>query len=432
MLSGGYRHDLRWIRILGLILWLLTGCQSEADHRVTISFWAMGQEGEWVKSLLPEFERLNPDIVVKVQSVPWSAAHEKLLTAYAGDSLPDLFQLGNTILPEMAALKAIAPLNEAALSLPMDDFFPGIVSTNRLGQVLYGIPWYVDTRIIFYRKDSLAEAGWDHPPDTWPDWLKAMQAIRQKHRFALFLPVNDWRMPVILGLQQNSSLLRDHDRFGNFTEDSFKHAFDFYLDFFRLGLAPRLAESEIANLYQEFGQAYFSILITGPWNLAEFRRRLPDESVWATTPLPGASLAGGASLAISHRSEHKAQAWKLIAFLSQTRQQVEFYRLSGDLPVRRSAFEDDLLKKDEKIKAFQKQLDCLLETPKIPEWEHIASELGVSVERVVRMELSQDEALTELNLKVDAILEKRRWLMANTNQPRIESKMLSDPFRSSP
>ena len=33
---------------------------------------------------------------VEVQQLPWTAAHQKLLTAFAGDSLPDVAQLGNT------------------------------------------------------------------------------------------------------------------------------------------------------------------------------------------------------------------------------------------------------------------------------------------------------------------------------------------------
>ncbi len=28
---------------------------------------------------------------------------------------------------------------------------------------LVGVPWYVDTRLIYYRKDLLAKAGYDHP-----------------------------------------------------------------------------------------------------------------------------------------------------------------------------------------------------------------------------------------------------------------------------
>ena len=60
---------------------------SGEDDIQEIKFWAMGREGEIVPELLTEFERENPGVRVLVQQVPWSAAHEKLLTAFAGDVL---------------------------------------------------------------------------------------------------------------------------------------------------------------------------------------------------------------------------------------------------------------------------------------------------------------------------------------------------------
>ena len=48
----------------------------------TVELWAMGREGEAVRALLPAFESREPGVRVRVQQVPWSAAHEKLLTAF--------------------------------------------------------------------------------------------------------------------------------------------------------------------------------------------------------------------------------------------------------------------------------------------------------------------------------------------------------------
>ena len=43
----------------------------------------MGREGEVAQALTPAFERANPGVRVEVQQLPWSAAHAKLLTAFA-------------------------------------------------------------------------------------------------------------------------------------------------------------------------------------------------------------------------------------------------------------------------------------------------------------------------------------------------------------
>ena len=143
----------------------------------------MGREGEVVTELLPEFQRLHPGVRVDVQQLPWSAAHEKLLTAFAGDSTPDICQLGNTWIPEFVALNALVALDaDVAASSIVDarDYFPGIWDTNRVGGKLYGVPWYVDTRLLFYRRDLLAQAGFTVPPRSWSEWVAMLAAIKQR------------------------------------------------------------------------------------------------------------------------------------------------------------------------------------------------------------------------------------------------------------
>ena len=66
----------------------------------------MGREGEVLSDLVPAFEEEHPGIRVQVQQIPWSAAHEKLLTAFVGDATPDIAMLGNTWVPEFVALGA--------------------------------------------------------------------------------------------------------------------------------------------------------------------------------------------------------------------------------------------------------------------------------------------------------------------------------------
>ena len=92
----------------------LAGCSKPSSQGRRVRFWAVGREGEVAAELIRGFRREHPDIEVEVQKLPWTAAHEKLLTAYAGDTLPDLCQLGNTWIPEFAALDALEPLDAFA------------------------------------------------------------------------------------------------------------------------------------------------------------------------------------------------------------------------------------------------------------------------------------------------------------------------------
>src|SRR3546814_4377440 len=68
-----------------LLVVLRPVCTEKRDSRETVTFWVMGFEGQQVARLLPEFERRNPGIHVDLQQMPVLSAHEKLLTAFAGD-----------------------------------------------------------------------------------------------------------------------------------------------------------------------------------------------------------------------------------------------------------------------------------------------------------------------------------------------------------
>jgi len=397
------------------------GCGGGARGGAVVELWAMGREGEVVAELARGFERSHPGLRVRVQQIPWSAAHEKLVTAYVGGAMPDVFQAGNTWLPELAALGALAPLDAR---IAREDYFPGILDTNVIDGVTYGVPWYVDTRVLFYRRDLLAEAGHPDPPRTWAAWRDAMTSVKAREgagRYAILLPLHEWQAPVILALQLGAGLLRDGDRWGDFQSPAFRRAFDFYLDLFRSGFAPGTGETAVANVYQDFAAGFFALYVSGPWNLGEFRRRLPAgmDARWATAPLPapdggypGISLAGGASLAVSRGSPRRDAAWQLVEYLAQPEQQVQFYRLSGDLPARRSAWTEAGLERDPRAAAFWTQLEAVRATPKIPEWERIATEITRHVEAAVRGTMTADEALAALDRNVDALLAKRRWLLA--------------------
>jgi multiple sugar transport system substrate-binding protein len=422
------RLDGRAVRraALAALLLLATGCAARppGGATTTLRFWAMGREGEVVQELVRDFERENPGVRVQVQQIPWSAAHEKLLTSFVGGSTPDVSQLGNTWIAEFAALEALEPLDARLGPGGIDSsaYFPGIWDTNVIDGVTYGIPWYVDTRLLFYRRDLLRRAGYETMPQSWTEWRAALAAIKRvvgNDAYPVFLPFNEFQPLVALGLQAGSPLLADDGTRGAFAAPEFRRAFDFYLGLYRDGLAPAIGNNQIANMYQEFDRGFITMLITGPWNLGEFRNRISAEHQddWATSALPGpdgpasgVSLAGGSSLVVFRRSEHRDAAWRLVEFLSRPEQQVRFWALTGDLPARREAWQDSALAADPNVRAFETQLQRVVSTPKVPEWELIASRLQDYSERVVRGALSADSALAALDREVDRLLEKRRWL----------------------
>lgn len=412
----------------------LAACTS-ADAReetTTVRFWALGREGEVVQELVPEFERRNPGVRVRVQQIPWTAAHEKLLTAFVGDATPDAAQLGNTWVSEFAALDALEPLDgrvAGSRTVAPAAYFPGIWATNVIDGRLFGVPWYVDTRLLFYRTDLLRRAGYARPPESWAEWLAAMRRVKQlgaADEYAILLPLDEWAQPVILGMQAGAPLLADGGRRGAFQDPRFREGFEFYVGLFREGLAPAVANTQISSVYQEFARGRFAFYVTGPWNIGEFRRRLPAgaQGTWATAPLPGpggsergVSIAGGASLVVFRGSANKDAAWRFVEFLSEPAQQLCFYELTGDLPARLEAWQAPALANDSKTRAFGEQLRRTVPLPPVPEWELIAQRVAQYAEQAARGRLTTDAALRALDREVDRVLEKRRWMLDRAATP---------------
>jgi multiple sugar transport system substrate-binding protein len=422
--------DVRSVRtaIVCLLLAVMTAGCARAPQGETIRFWAMGREAEVVTELVADFEKENPGLHVEVQNIPMTAAHEKLLTAFAAEGLPDVFQLGNTWLPEFAMLGALEPLQpfvDRSKVIDQQDYFPGVWDTNVLNDTLYGVPWYVDTRLLFYRKDLLAEAGVTRTPTTWAEFEQAMAAVKRHvgpDRYAILLPLNEFEQQLSFALQQDDPLLRDNDNYGNFRSPGFRKALAFYANMFAQGWAPKLSETQISNVWYEFFNGYYAFYLSGPWNVREFRLRQPPgmEGKWGTMALPGpdgpgAGIAGGASLVILRHSQHKEAAWKLIEYLSRPQVQARFHAIIGDLPPRRSTWRYPSLANDELSKAFGDQLERVRPTPKVLEWERIVQEMRLVTERVVRGGENQDKAVEELDARVDEILAKRRWIYRQDN-----------------
>jgi multiple sugar transport system substrate-binding protein len=307
------------------------------------------------------------------------------------------------------------------------DYFPGIWDTNIIGGTLYGVPWYIDTRLLFYRRDLLAQAGFAEPPRTWEEWsrmLAAIKALVGPERYGVLLPLNEFDTLLVLAIQQPEPLLRADGRYGNFRSAGFHRALGFYREIFQRQWAPPVDSTQISNVWNELGRGYFSFYISGPWNIGEFTRRLPPEQqrTWMTAPMPGpdgpgASIAGGASLVIFRRSRHKAEAWLLLEFLSSPQIQKRFYQLTGDLPPRRSTWRAPELAGNLYARAFREQLERVKPQPKVPEWERIVSDMRLMAERVVHGDLSVEEGAADLDRDVDAVLQKRRWLLARGVTP---------------
>src|SRR5688572_33346321 len=87
---------------------------------------------------------------------------------------------------------------------------------------------------------------------------------------------------------QKGATLVDEQAHARFEEQQFIDGFAFYIDMFRRGYAPAVANTQVANIYQQFGEGDFAMFITGPWDVGNLRTRLSAEQqkLWSTAPMP--------------------------------------------------------------------------------------------------------------------------------------------------
>ncbi|MEO5810379.1 MAG: extracellular solute-binding protein [Sphingomicrobium sp.] len=394
---------------------LLAGCRRYHPDR--LEFWAMGAEAEKLPALLATLPGAPK---VQVQPLPWSAAHEKLLTSYAGGALPDMGQVGNSWIAELTAIDAILPVPANLLTVTTGQF-PAVVDTNRIDGRLMALPWYVDTRLQFYRTDLFARAGYAAPPAKWIEWKAALhkvKAVAGPGNYAVLMPINEYEHLTGIALSAGATLLNAAGTRGAFAAPEFREALAFYKSLYDERLAPLASSTQISNVWNEFARGFFSIYPSGPWTIGDMKSRLPSElqKSWATAPFPGpngtgSSTPGGSSLVVYKHARDPVAAWGLIARLLAPSTQQALQGLTGDLPPTRAVWAATGLTADPITAAFATQLDHARALPKVPEWDRIVTEMQNVAELVVRGSKSIDEGVIEIDRRADRLLEKRRWMI---------------------
>ncbi|WP_242154539.1 extracellular solute-binding protein [Sphingomonas sp. BAUL-RG-20F-R05-02] len=395
---------------------VLCGC-GRAQANNPLRWWAIGTTGENADLLLPPF-LAETGIHVDLQTLPWTGAHEKLLTGYAGNTLPDVMMVNSAWLPELALLGAVAPLPPASPLLR--DQFSGAHASVMVDGRAMAVPWTSDSWVQFFRRDLLAEVGYAAPPLDWTEWMRMAVALKRRHpdRYAT-LHLLDWPEPLFaFAAQQPEPLLRDANTRGNFSSSGFRAALGFYKAIYDARLSPIATGSEVGDTYIAFRRGWFAILPSDAVSIGDLRRRaaaFPPLS-WSAVATPGRSgvsraLARGASLAVSHSTHDPAGAWALVSFLSLASTQRRIYGITGDLPTRPSAWSAGDLARDPIAAVFSDQIANSIAPPAVPEWERIVGEVQLVAEHMVRGEYGVDAATLEMDRRADRILEKRRWLL---------------------
>jgi multiple sugar transport system substrate-binding protein len=374
----------------------------------TITVWAMGTEGEKLSVLAKDFEAANPGVSVKITPVPWDAAHDKLATAIAGRQTPDVSLIGTTWMGEFAKTGALDPTPDV---IDKNQFFAGAWDTTAVSGTSYGVPWYVETRLLYYRKDLAQRAG-VQPPASWSELTAFATALQQKAnaKWGLYLqPGGQGSWQTFLPFAwQNGATLADADN-KNYTLDSpeMAKALDYYASFFKAGLSPKdLAQGQ---LEQGFVNGSIASFVSGPWYIGILKdlggASIVDKIGLAQLPKEktGTSFVGGGDLVVFKDSKNRDSAWKFVQYLSKPQTQVAWYRTVSDLPAVKASWDDPTLKSDPMLSQFGQQLNDAKSPPTVSTWEQVASVIDGEVEKAAKGGESGSSAVTAMQRKASQI-----------------------------
>ena len=377
----------------------------------TIDVWAMGTEGEKLQGFVKEFEQANPDATVKVTAIPWEAAHDKIASAIASGKTPDVSLIGTTWMGEFAEAGGLDPTPKDLVS--EDDFYPGAWGSTVVGDTSYGVPWYVETRVLYYRTDLAKKAGWDKAPTTW-DELKQFAADLKKKAHVQY-PVSlqpgqtgSWQTVLPFAWSNGAKVTNDAGTEYTLDSPEMSEALDYYKSFFTDGDSPsRMLDP--GELESGFAKGTYGSFISGPWHMGLVEDAGVKDDQYAVAPLPGkdsgpgTSFTGGGDLAVFKDSDNRDSAWKLVSWLSQPDVQQKWYTTLGDLPAVQSAWDSGELASDPHFAVFDEQLKSALAPPAVPTWEQVASVIDSDVEQAVKGATPVDDAVKDMQSKAASI-----------------------------
>lgn len=374
----------------------------------TITLWAQGSEGEALPALLKEFEAENPGVTVNVTAIPWTAALSKYQTAIAGGTVPDVAQMGTTWMGDFSPAFEPTPSD-----IDSSTFFPGSVKSTEVEGTSYGVPWYVETRVVYYRTDLAEKAGIDKAPETWDDFKNLAKALQEKAgaQYGVQMPpggADSYQATLPFQWSNGAKLLNDDGTKWTLDTPEAAEALKFYSGFFSEGIASKTVATG-ATAETQFVDGSAPMMISGPWHVGLLNKAGGEgfAEKYKVVPMPKAktatSFVGGSNLVVFKKSKNRDAAWKLVQWLSKPEVQLKWYKATGDLPSQESAWKDPSLSGDSKLAVFGEQLKTTNNPPSVETWTQVAAAADSELEQIVKGGKTPEEALKSLQQTADSL-----------------------------
>jgi multiple sugar transport system substrate-binding protein len=393
------------------------GEPGSADISGTVTFWhAYSADSPEVSTLegtiIPAFEKKFPDVTVKAVAVPYDDLHQKLVTAVAGDQLPDLVRADIGWVPELANLGVLVPLDTDMPDFQKlaDTTYPGSLATNKWKDHYYGLPLDTNTRVMLYNSDALAAAGISKAPTTVEELVAAAPALKKAGAFAFAdNGASGWNvLPWIWSAGGDITNADVTKASGFLNSPASVKGVQTLVDLYKAGFLPDIILGDSGGLATSDGlaTAKYATILDGPWMYPIFAGQYPDFTLSAAQVPAGdggsISVVGGEDIVLTQSSKNKAAAAEFLRYLLSDDAQLAMAKV-GQMSVVKS-IGPKLTDINAYYAPFVEQLATARPRPVTPAWSQIDTILQDEIRAAIKGDKSVQEALDSAAKQADTLL----------------------------
>jgi len=286
------------------------------------------------KGMITRFEAANPEIHIVYQYFPYDVFINKLQTAYASSTEPDIQQMFGTWVTDYAkkGLLAEVPIEKAALE---KDFFPAAIGAYIWEGKAYGMPheYNLDNGAMLVNVKMFKDAGLTYPK-TWDEIIETGKKLTiwdgdtiKQSGFAFTNGDSITFLFLSFILQQGATFWDKDGVHVNFNTPEAQKAWAFETG---LETQQKLTQQKAypgIGSFEVFFQGKAAIAHQGPWVIGAAKESYPDYKYPADfdyVPVPSFVAGQPARFAaesgwgevVSKRSEHKDAAFKFMQFMA--------------------------------------------------------------------------------------------------------------------
>ena len=364
-------------------------------------FWSEPYQRTVVDSLVKEFEK-QEKVEVEITELSWGDGKVKLLAAFNSNTAPDVLELGSDWVSQFSSAGVLSDISH---HVEMSKYLDFAQEPCRWENGIYALPWIVDTRVLFVNMDLLKANGFENPPTTYAEMLEMSKVINKGDIYGFGINGSDKHRlykKVLSFIWSEGGNIYDGKNF-QFDSPQVIAGVQKYKDLAQYGIVD--TQKELDNYFAKGRLAFW---ISGSWLLKkvdEFAKikdmrlvRIPDFSN------NGVSFAGGEYLSISKKSENQGLALKLVKFLTDGKNSVEFCRNipEAGFPADKEYYSSDFYDSKYKV-VFAKQLESSKMTPMHPKWLEVEELFEGAIEQILYDRMTTEQAMKDLQSKIKGL-----------------------------